>query len=99
MSTLAGHRDIEKENPGTAVGGWLIVIGLSVLFFVYGIFMFLAIGDKGPPDWDFGTVEDIPGQSIYSTTPGIRGPQAIPEPQHVDQKPALVAPEVGKEKR
>ena len=66
---------------------WFIVCGLAFLFLIYGLFMFLAVGDKGPPDWDFGSVEDIPGQSAYSTHPGAPGTIAEPEPQHVSGKP------------
>ncbi len=100
MSTLEGPKDIEIERGSRplVLRGWLVVIGLALAFFAYGIFMFLAVGDKGPADWDFGVVEDIPGESIYSTTPGITGSQAAPEPQHVNQKPALVPPEVSKTK-
>ena len=73
--------------------GWFIVCGLALLFLIYGLFMFLVVGDKGPPDWDFAVVEDIPGQSVYSTHPGPPAKTAEPEPQHVSGKPPLA--EVG----
>lgn len=46
---------------------WLFVIALSLALLLWGLFLFFAIGDKGPPTWDFGAVEDVPGQSPYST--------------------------------
>ncbi len=82
--------DLEKEEGSLARGGWLIVCALAIAFFMYGMIMYSLVGDKGPPDWDFGSVEDIPGGSIYSTIPAGPGPAApVPEPQHVSEKPAL----------
>jgi hypothetical protein len=64
------------------VQGLLIVSLIAALFLGYGVFMYFAIGDKGPPDWDFGSIEDTPGQSLYSTgQPGATGAQ------HVSGKP------------
>ncbi len=67
--------------------GWLIVCGIAVAFVLYGLFAFFVIGDKQPADWDFGGIEDIPGESVYSTFP-YRGRTEEPEPQHVDGKPS-----------
>ncbi len=68
--------------------GWLYVCALAFMFLVYGLFMFYMIGDKGPPGWDFGTVEDTPGESVYSTNEPITGGTAAPDPQHISQKPS-----------
>ncbi len=46
---------------------WIIVVVIAVLFLCWGVFIFIAVGDKGPPSWHFGVVEDIPGQSPYSS--------------------------------
>jgi hypothetical protein len=51
------------------------------------LFAFFATGDKGPPEWDYGSVDDVPARSIYSTYPFSEGAGA-PEPQHVDKKPS-----------
>jgi hypothetical protein len=79
-----------EENPehfrGLILRGWIIVVGIALVFIIYGLFAFFVIGDKPPPDWDFGTVKDIPGESVYSTYP-YRGGTEAPEPQHVNQKP------------
>jgi hypothetical protein len=68
---------------------WIIIGGLSLAFLLYGLVMFIAVRDKGPPGWDFGVVEDTPGKSIFSTMReqpiGTKGP----EEQHVSGKPPL----------
>lgn len=66
---------------------WLIVCGISAAFVLYGFLAFFAIGDKGSPDWDYGSLPDVPGQSTYSTYP-FGGRAVEPEPQHVDEGPA-----------
>jgi len=100
MATFTGPKDreIERETGRLVIQGWLIAIGLALAVSLYGVFMYFAVGDKGPPDWDFGTVEDIPGQSIYSTHPAILGPAGIPPPQHVREKPPLAETDVSKKK-
>ena len=75
------------------IHGWLIVCGIAFIFVVYGLFAFFVIGDKQPADWDFGNVQDIPGQSPYSTYP-YRGRTEQPRPQHVDQKPPNVVTDI-----
>ena len=72
---------------GLSLRSWLYVSALAFMFLLYGLFMFFMIGDKGPPEWNFGTVEDIPGESVYSTNEPITGGAAAPDPQHVSQKP------------
>jgi hypothetical protein len=66
--------------------GWLIVCGIAAAFVLYGLFAFFFIGDRQPADWDFGAVEDIPGESVYSTFPYRDRAEEL-EPQHVDEKP------------
>ena len=57
------------SHPGQRKGLSGIIVGLviAVLFLLWGLFIFFMVGDKGPPSWDFGVMEDIPGQSPYST--------------------------------
>jgi hypothetical protein len=69
------------------VRGWFLVPALALLFLLYGLFMWKTVGDKGPPDWDFSIVQDIPGKSVYSTSPEPAGNTGEPEPQHVSEKP------------
>ncbi len=96
---------MDEERTGTAtrvkekeagLRSWLIILTIAILFIGYGLFMFFAVGDKGPPRWDFGVVEDIPGESVYSThSLGAKEP----EPQHVSQNPPQAMIEVGKGKK
>ncbi len=89
-------RDVQQEVAGErhfkrqVLQGWVIVCAISVAFVLYGLFALFVVGDKGPPDWDFGAVEDVPGQSPYSTYP-YEGGMPDPEPQHVYEKPASAA--------
>ncbi|MGD0230219.1 MAG: hypothetical protein ABSC19_07660 [Syntrophorhabdales bacterium] len=86
-----GHR---AGRP--VVRGWLIVCTIAVLFVLYGFLAFYVIGDKGPPDWDYGSLPDVPGQSAYSTYP-YRAGSLQPEPQHIGGAPpdAKTAPSAG----
>ena len=82
----------DSEKTGKTL---IIILGIAILFLVWGLFIFFSVGDKGSPPWDFGIVQDIPGESAYST----HSPKAPePEPQHVSQKPARVETEVSKGK-
>ncbi len=65
------------------IKGWLIVVGMAILFLCWGLFLFFSVGDKGPPPWDFGVVRDIPGEGPHSTVGP--GKAAQPVPQHVDR--------------
>jgi hypothetical protein len=76
----------EHHFKRQVIQGWLIVCGISVALVLYGLFALFTVGDKGPPDWDFGSIEDTPGQSVYSTFPYGEG-TGEPEPQHVLERP------------
>lgn len=56
---------------------WLIIFLLVAMIFSIGAFSFLAVGDRGQPDWDYRPVKDVPGESPYSNY------QPLPYPQHV----------------
>ncbi|MFZ2448191.1 MAG: hypothetical protein WAW37_17680 [Syntrophobacteraceae bacterium] len=78
-----------EEESGSA-RTWAIIAGIAATFLLWGGIVFFVIGEKGPPDWDFSVVPDIPGESAYSThtpfrpTDRVPGPtSAQPEPQHV----------------
>ena len=80
------HSEEEKSSVAT----WSILTAIAVGFLLWGLFIFFVIGEKGPPEWDFSVIPDIPGESIYSThnptTPHglVPGPEPTPvEPQHV----------------
>jgi hypothetical protein len=92
------NRDDQKQELWMEMRGWLFVCGLALFFLLYGLLMFFIIGDKGPPEWDFGALKDIPGDSIYSTNKPVTGGMAGPEPQHVAQKPSQAEMNVEREK-
>ena len=48
---------------------WAIIFLIVAAILIYGSVVYLTIGDKGPPEWSFGAVPDVPGQSVYSTEP------------------------------
>jgi hypothetical protein len=53
----------ELEHITSAARSW-INISLMILFiFGMGLFAFFIVGDRGQPDWQYGTVRDVPGQS------------------------------------
>ena len=92
-----GRKELMEDARPAALGtdqdmrrlvlrGWLIVCAMAILFVLYGFLAFSIIGDKGPPDWDFGSLPDVPAQSEYSTYPYGGGPKE-PEPQQINQKP------------
>jgi hypothetical protein len=90
------HLTARRDTPWKS---WALVWGLALAFLLYGLLMFVIVGDKGPPDWDFGVVEDVPGKSVYSTSPEPGDVPAAPDPQHVAGKPALApAPGEGGQK-
>ena len=88
MENLIPNGNSEKTGKSL-----IIVLAIAISFFVWGLFVFFSVGDKGLPPWDFGIVQDIPGESAYSTHP----PKATePDPQHVSQKPTRVETEMNK---
>ena len=48
---------------------WLIVFLMVLGILGYGIVVYVAIGDRGPPDWNYGAISDVPGESPFSTEP------------------------------
>lgn len=65
---------LQKES---SLGIWILIAGLFCYFLAYSGLVYFAIGDKGPPDWDFGTVRDVPAESPYALY------DRLPHPQHV----------------
>ena len=90
----AGEGGSEDSHP---LRDWLLIITIAVLFVCWGFFAFWTVGDKGPPDWDFGVIPDVPGESPYSTVGTVPEPvPENPEPQHVSERPAQAEGEVAR---
>jgi hypothetical protein len=60
-------RPIVEQEEKSSIKDWLVPITIAILFLLWGLLIFFMVGNKGQPPWDFGGVEDIPGQSPYST--------------------------------
>lgn len=43
-----------------------MVLAISLFFFFWGLLIYFSVGDTWPPAWHYGTVPDVPGQSVYS---------------------------------
>jgi hypothetical protein len=85
-----------EENLRETLRSLGIVMAMAVFFFCWGLTIFFTVGEKGPPSWDFGTVQDIPGESPYSThtikdvadlTPLPAETRVLVDKQHVDEPP------------
>jgi hypothetical protein len=68
----------EGNRKGT-MASLAIVAVIAICFFLWGLLVFFSVGDKGSPDWDFGVVQDVPGESPYATQ------FTQPRPQHVSE--------------
>ena len=60
-------RPVVEQKETSTIKDWLVPIAIAALFLLWGLLIFFMVGNKGQPPWDFGVVEDIPGQSPYST--------------------------------
>ena len=74
------EKTVFKEHDRSDRRGWLIVLGLAIGFFLWGMLIFYSVGDKGPPPWGFGEFQDIPGESPYSTHRFKQQPGPFPYP-------------------
>jgi hypothetical protein len=86
----------QRESSKETLRSLGIALALAVLFFVWGLTIFFTVGEKGPPSWDFGIIQDIPGESPYSThrikevadlTPLSVPNRIFVDKQHVDGPP------------
>jgi hypothetical protein len=56
---------------------WLVIWLLLLAILLQGQFAFRTVGDLGQPTWDYGIVEDVPGQSPYAMYPLLQHPQHV----------------------
>jgi hypothetical protein len=63
-----GHplRNDRKEKEDSPARSWSIVISMALIFFLWGMLIFFFVGVTWPPPWEYGTIPDVPGQSVYS---------------------------------
>jgi hypothetical protein len=67
----------ELEHRTSAVRSWINIGLMILLIFGMGLYAFFVVGDLGPKDWDYGTVQDVPAQSPYSTYERQLAPQHV----------------------
>ncbi len=61
------HAEHFGKNP--RLKAWIIVFLIMSYILIYGLIVFVTVGDKGPADWNYGAVPDAPGESVYTTAP------------------------------
>ncbi len=60
----------EIQKPLEKIKTWLIVLLMVIGILGYGIVVYVTIGDRGPPGWNYGAIPDVPGESPFSTESG-----------------------------
>ncbi len=84
---MADYERQEREH--SPAFGWMVVAGFCALLLAIGLATWL-ITPNGSRDWDYGTLEDVPGASHYSTSqpdvdaPAPRQMPPLPEPTGED---------------
>ena len=56
---------------------WIIILIMVMFILIKGLFIYLVVGDKGQPGWDYRPVPDVPGESPYAIY------ESLPYRQHV----------------
>lgn len=60
--------EYEEYKPIRQFWLWLAVITLSMMTIGWGLLVHVLV-PGAPREWDFGTLPDTPGQSVFSTVP------------------------------
>ena len=81
--------DHKKESE---LKTWIMVFLLLAVILFQGYLALFVVGDQGQPDWDFGVVKDVPGESPYAVYP-------LDNPQHVEGLKEEIAVPGGYEQR
>ena len=55
-----------EEKKESTAKSWIIVFSIALFFFLWGLFIYYAVGVGRVPSWRYGLVPDVPGQSVYS---------------------------------
>ncbi len=56
-----------RDTPDINWFSWGVVVAIAISFLAWGLFVYWSVGQKWPPEWDFGAVEDVPGVSVYAS--------------------------------
>ena len=75
--------DHEHQSRHSSRSGWWTVLLICACMAAWGLVQYVTIRDA-PRQWDFGSLPDAPGQSIYSSSrpahPAAAPPQMQPLP-------------------
>jgi hypothetical protein len=66
-----------QNQTGSERVTWILILMLVLFIFAKGLFVYLAVGDRGQPGWDYRPVPDVPGESPYAIY------EPLPQRQHV----------------
>jgi hypothetical protein len=66
----------QTASKESALRTWVCIFLLCIVILFQGSLSFVVVGDLGQPDWDFGAIRDLPGESPYAVYP-------LNNPQHV----------------
>jgi hypothetical protein len=67
--------DLHKQT--SLLRSWVNIFLMLLLILGVGVFAFALIGDLGQPDWDYGTVADVPAESPYAIYEPLKHPQHV----------------------
>lgn len=67
----------EQYKQVGRVWTWLAIVLLAVVTLGWGMVTHMAVPDV-PRHWDFGTLPDTPGQSVYATMPPPPQREVVP---------------------
>lgn len=81
----------EKKSE-SALKTWIVIFLLLGIVIFQGYLCFSVVGDQGQPQWDFGVIKDVPGESPYAV-------YSLENPQHVNGQDEESAMEGGPEKK
>lgn len=78
----------EEYRGISSAASWMIILAFCASLVGWGLFNYWLIPDT-PRQWDFGTLPDAPGESIYSTgsTPQDKAPPSQIPPLPEGQAP------------
>ena len=66
-----------QNQAGSERFTWIMILMLVLFIFAKGLFVYLVVGDRGQPGWDYRPVPDVPGESPYAIY------EPLPYRQHV----------------
>ena len=58
----------DRQERRKTIASFFVPVFIGLFFLGWGFLLFFLIGDKWPPGWYYGSIPDVPGQSVYSTS-------------------------------